>query len=100
MINYDRMPSPIPPLEAIAVPLISPPEVGPVDIIPGLLPRRGELVVAGPTDIGKSLMALEICSCLVTGQPLWGHLTPTLQAKRILYILGEHRICGPKRSFR
>ena len=35
-------------------------------------------------------MALEICSTLTTGQPLWGELYATQQAKRILYILGEH----------
>lgn len=40
--------------------------------------------------MGKSLVALEICSSLVTGEPLWGQLYPTATVKRILYILGEH----------
>lgn len=37
-------------------------------------------------------MALEICSALITGQPLWGdiHRTPLSKATKILYILGEH----------
>lgn len=47
-------------------------------------------MIAGETNIGKSLAALEICSSLVTGTPLWGELKPTLKARRILYVLGEH----------
>jgi RecA-family ATPase len=87
---FDQMPGPIPALEQIGVPITRPIEVGPGDIIPGLLPRQGQLVVAGQTDIGKSLIALEICSSLITGKPLWGHLEPTFQARKILYVLGEH----------
>lgn len=83
-------PSPIPSLEEIAKRIIDPIQEGDPDIIPGLLPRRGQLVLAGETDIGKSLVALEICSSLVTGEPLWGELKPTLMARRILYVLGEH----------
>lgn len=83
-------PVPIPPLEQVATKLIAPVEEGPPDVIPGLLPRRGQLVIAGETNIGKSLVALEICSSLVTGTPLWGELQPTHAAKKILYILGEH----------
>lgn len=82
--------SPIPDLEDIAIPITSPVEEGPPDIIPGLLPRQGQLVIAGETDIGKSLVALEICSSLTTENPLWGELVPTLKADKILYILGEH----------
>lgn len=54
------------------------------------MPRSGQLVIAGQTNIGKSLTALEICSSLSTGTPLWGELQPTAQAKKILYILAEH----------
>ncbi len=79
-----------PPLEEVAEPIISPIQEGPPDIINGLLPSRGELVVAGETNIGKSLLALEICSSYITGLPLWGELQPTRQANKILYILGEH----------
>lgn len=81
---------PVPSLEEIATPITAPITEGPPDIIPGLLPRRGQLVIAGETDIGKSLVALEICSSLITGTPLWGELQPTMQARKILYILGEH----------
>ena len=84
------MSNPIPPLEEVGTRLTAPIPEGPVDIIPGLLPRRGQLVIAGATDVGKSLTALEICSSLVSGQPLWGELEPTIRAKRILYVLGEH----------
>ena len=87
----ERM-SPIstPEWDKIGEPITAPIKPGPPDIIPGLLPRQGQLVIAGETDIGKSLVALEICSSLVTGKPLWGQLNPTIKAKRILYVLGEH----------
>ncbi len=83
-------PTPIPPLEEVATRLIAPVQEGPPDIIQGLLPRRGQLVLAGETNIGKSLIALEICSSLITGTPLWGELQPNMTARKILYVLGEH----------
>ena len=82
----------IPSLEEVAVQITADiPEADP-DIIPGLLPKAGQLVIAGETNVGKSLVALEICSALTTGQPLWGEdkLTPLIRAKRILYVLGEY----------
>lgn len=39
----------------------------------------------------NTLVGLEICSSLVTGEPLWGSVIPTRKCKRILYVLGEHR---------
>lgn len=81
---------PVRPLEEIGVRITDPVKEGPPDLIPGLVPKRGQLVIAGETDIGKSLVALEICSTLTTGQPLWGELYATEQAKRVIYILGEH----------
>lgn len=86
----DFLPSPVPDLEEIGVQITSPVVAGPPDLIPGLLPQHGQLVIAGQTDVGKSLVALEICSALTTEQPLWGSLKPTRRANRILYILGEH----------
>lgn len=47
-------------------------------------------MVAGETDVGKSTLALEVCSSLSTGRPLWGELKPTQTVGRILYVLGEH----------
>lgn len=81
---------PIPSLEEIGLLINGPIEEGPGDIIPGLLPKRGQLVIAGETNVGKSLLSLEIISSLVTGSPLWGELSPTLMAKRVLFVLGEH----------
>ena len=89
MSNFDII-SPIPSIEEIGIPIIAPVHDGPADIIPGLLPRQGQLVIAGETNVGKSLLALEICSALTTEIPLWGELVPTVKAKKILYILGEH----------
>lgn len=80
----------IPPLEEIGIPITKAIEEGPPDIFPGLLPRKGEVVIAGETNVGKSLLALELCSSLITGNTLWGELKPTKTAKKILYILGEH----------
>lgn len=82
--------SPIPALEDIAVAITAPIEDGPADLIPGLLPRQGELVIAGETNCGKSLTALEIVSSLTSGSKLWGELEPAQTVSKVLYILGEH----------
>lgn len=74
----------------VGEPITAPIKPGPPDLIPGLVPKQGQLVIAGETNIGKSLIALEIVSSLVTGNPLWGELVPTSKAKRVLYVLGEH----------
>lgn len=79
-------------LEELAVRINGPIEEGPPDLIPGLLPKQGQLVVAGETNIGKSLFALEVCSSLATGAPLWGELEPVERAQKILYVLGEHYV--------
>lgn len=71
-------------------PITSPIKPGPPDLIPGLVPKSGQLVIAGETDIGKSLVALEICSSLITGSALWGEIEPNEKLGKILYILGEH----------
>ena len=54
------------------------------------MPKRGQLVIAGETNTGKTLCALEICSALTTGIPLWGELKPAEIIGRVLYVLGEH----------
>lgn len=82
--------NPIPELEKVGTRITEPVKEGPPDLIPGLLPARGQLVIAGETDIGKTLVALEICSTLTTGNPLWGELYATKEIKRVVYILGEH----------
>lgn len=90
MFDSSMITVPTPTLEQIAEAITSPINDGPPDVIPGFLPRNGALVLAGETDIGKSLIALEICSSLITGNPLWGELVPTNMAEKILYVLGEH----------
>lgn len=83
---------PIPTLEEVGVRLNGPISNGPPDILPGLLPRQGQLVIAGQTNVGKSLISLEVISSLTTGDTLWGQLVPTMQARKVLYILGEHYV--------
>lgn len=78
------------PLEEVAELLDSPIEPGPPDLIPGLIPKKGQVLIVGETNVGKSTVAIEICSSLVTGAPLWDQLQPTIEAKKIAYILGEH----------
>jgi len=78
-----------PALESVGVPIESPIE-RPDELIPGFLPAKGQLVIAGETNIGKSLIALEICSSLLTEAPLWGSLQPKRGVKKALYILAEH----------
>ena len=38
----------------------------------------------------NSLISLEICSSLLTGEPLWGKLYPNKTIERVTYVLGEH----------
>lgn len=90
MVDYTA--GPIPPLEDIGVRLNSEIKPGPPDLFPGLLPLHGELVIAGETNVGKSLISLEIVSSAATGKPLWGELEPTKKIKRALYVLGEHYV--------
>lgn len=80
----------IPRLEDIAIQLNAPVAEGPADALPGFLPRHGVMVLAGQTNVGKSLVGLETISSLVTGNPLWGTIEPTMRAKKVLYILAEH----------
>lgn len=68
----------------------SPPEPGPPDLIPGLLPRHGHLLIAGETDVGKTTVALEIAQAVLTGQPLWGVTAVTEVITKVAYIMGEH----------
>lgn len=81
----------VPSIYDLAVPITTQlPDESP-DIISGLIPKDDLVVIVGPTNIGKTLLALEICSALVTGNTLWGSLKPEVKARKILYVLGEHR---------
>lgn len=60
------------------------------ELIPGLLPESGTAGIVGETDTGKSLIACEIGSSLLTGEPLWGAITPNRRIEKVVYILGEH----------
>lgn len=60
------------------------------ELIPGLLPESGTAGIVGETDTGKSLIACEIGSSLLTGMPLWGSIEPVRAIDRVVYILGEH----------
>ena len=60
------------------------------ELIPGLLPESGTAGIVGETDTGKSLIACEIGSSLLTGEPLWGAIVPARRIEKIVYILGEH----------
>ena len=62
----------------------------PPDLIPGLLPSWGVCLIAGETEVGKTLVALEIAQACLAGTPLWGSLQPTRSVSRTMYCLGEH----------
>jgi RecA-family ATPase len=49
-------------------------------------------MIAGETEVGKSLLALEIAAGLLTGGALWGSLPVAERLTRVLYILGEHDV--------
>lgn len=80
-----------PVLEDIAVPITAKLPDGPPDIIPGLLPKDDLLAIVGETNVGKTLLGIEFCSSLITGNKLWGQLQPNIKVNKILYVLGEHR---------
>lgn len=86
----ERMSSDPPRLEEASSSIYAalPPE--PPDLIPGVLPSAGAPGIIGETNVGKSLLALEIASTMVTGEPLWGAIKPTRTVDRVVYFLGEH----------
>lgn len=88
LVDYGAMP--IPRLEDIAIRLIDEIKEGPADLVPGFIPKQGACIIAGETNQGKSLIALETVSALSMGTPLWGEIIPTTKVKKVLYILGEH----------
>ena len=80
-----------PSIEELAVPITTHISEDTSFLIEGILPDNDLLGIIGETNVGKSLVSLELVSSLATGTPLWGSITPNRQLKRILYILGEHR---------
>ena len=60
------------------------------ELIPGLLPEYGTAAIVGETNTGKSLIAIEMASALLTGESLWGGIKPTRTINKVMYILGEH----------
>lgn len=91
LMSHYSISGPIPPLDEIAIRMDDPIPDGPDEIFKGLLPRGGQVIIAGETNIGKSLTSLEIISSFTTGNPLWGELRPAFKAQRVLYVLGEHQ---------
>ncbi len=92
LADAERLQGQFPSLDNVSIAITDPVPEGPPDLIPGLLPKYGTLVIAGETNIGKSLLSLEIISSLVTGNLLWGELKPNQPAEKVLYILGEHHL--------
>ena len=68
----------------------APREPGEPELIPGFLHRHACLLITGETNIGKTLVGLEIAYTLLTGTPLWGKLKPTRVLKYVTFIMGEH----------
>jgi RecA-family ATPase len=77
--------------DIIGVRFVDPLPPAPPELIPGFLPMSGTTLIAGPTNVGKSLLAIEIASAVTTGQPLWGHLKPVRRLQNVRYLLGEHQ---------
>ena len=63
---------------------------GPSDLLPGLLAHKGHLLIVGETEVGKTLLALEIAHSVLTGEKLWGKVEPTAIVPFVTYIMGEH----------
>lgn len=77
-------------MTVVALPHIEDPITEEPELIAGLVPAKGQLVIAGETETGKSLTAIEICHALLTGEPLWETLPVLQTVERVLYVLGEH----------
>lgn len=60
------------------------------ELIPGLMPEYGSMAIIGETNTGKSLLALEMASSLLSGEPLWGAITPNRTIQKVTFVLGEH----------
>lgn len=60
------------------------------ELIPGILLKHGATGIIGEKEVGKSLVALEIQHCLLTGYPLWGSLEPTGIVDKTIHLLAEH----------
>lgn len=60
------------------------------ELFPGLLLANGATGIVAPKETGKSLISLEIESSLLTGEPLWGDILPTVRVNRTVHFLGEH----------
>jgi RecA-family ATPase len=86
----ERMSTAAPPIEVVSESIYAPLGEEPPDLIPGVLPSAGTPGIVGETNVGKSLLALEIASTMVTGNPLWGAIPPTRTINRVVYFLGEH----------
>lgn len=67
-----------------------PPEEGDPDLIAGLLKRHARLLITGETDVGKTLIGLEVAYSMLTGDPLWGKLIPIHTVSQVTYVMGEH----------
>lgn len=80
----------IPPIEDVGSLIYAPLPEQPPFLFPGLIPQWGAVAIVAETNLGKSLLALEIGASAVTGEPLWGAIEPTKTAKKVVYFLAEH----------
>lgn len=80
----------IPDVSEISVGFYDPLPDSPPDLIEGVLPQQGQLLISGETNVGKSLLGIEMCSALSTGTPLWGQLLPAKPLGKIVFCLAEH----------
>jgi hypothetical protein len=58
-------------------------------LIDGFLQREGVTAIAGPVRERKSLIALNICHALLTGEKLFDHFQVTTRPERVLYLCPE-----------
>lgn len=67
---------------------VLPPE--PAELVAGVVLTHGATGIIGQKEVGKSLCALEIQHSLVTGEPLWGSITPNIRVEKTVHFLAEH----------
>lgn len=68
--------------------ILSQPITFPRFVIPGLIPEGGKFIIAGKSKIGKSFLAMELCSSIIRGMPFLS-MFPVPKPKSVFLVQAE-----------
>lgn len=57
--------------------------------IDSFLQEKGTTMIGAKSGDGKTLIAMEMAKCLLTGEPLFGHFKVNAPAKKVVYLIPE-----------